>query len=267
MSTTPIFKYPRTPHLTGSRLQTGDEDLRRIPYSEVKGRHLIVEEKVDGANCAISFGVDGSLLLQSRGHYLTGGYRERHYDLFKTWANAHKDALYSVLGRRYIVYGEWTYAKHTIFYDRLPHYFLEFDVFDKAKGVFLDTPSRRALLKPLPVCSVPLLAEGSFNRLEDILSLLGSSHYISDDSREAFKEACIASGVDFETTALETDFSGKMEGLYLKVEEGGTVVARLKYVRATYVQPPEGGTPWIDRPILPNRLVCPLETLFLPKLS
>ena len=56
----------------------------------------MIEEKVDGANSAISF-VNGELLLQSRGHYLTGGYRERHYNLFKQWAMIHKDELYGTL--------------------------------------------------------------------------------------------------------------------------------------------------------------------------
>lgn len=89
-----IRKYPRTPHLEGSRLQPGDEDLRQVPFSSIAGRHLVVEEKIDGANSGISFDENGNLLLQSRGHYLTGGYRERHYNLMKQWATIQKDALY-----------------------------------------------------------------------------------------------------------------------------------------------------------------------------
>ena len=69
-----IRKYPRTPHIEGSRLQPGDEDLRQIPFETIKNRHLVIEEKCDGANSAISFDDEGELLLQSRGHYLTGGY-------------------------------------------------------------------------------------------------------------------------------------------------------------------------------------------------
>ena len=88
-----LKKYPRTPHLEGSRLQPGDEDLSQVPFSYIKGKHLVVEEKIDGANSAISFSEDGELLLQSRGHYLTGGYRERHYNLMKQWANIHQDAF------------------------------------------------------------------------------------------------------------------------------------------------------------------------------
>ena len=67
-----ILKYPRTPHLEGSRLQPGDEDLSQIRFDEIRGKHLVVEEKCDGANTGISFGDGGELLLQSRGHYLTG---------------------------------------------------------------------------------------------------------------------------------------------------------------------------------------------------
>ena len=65
-----IVKYPRTPHLVGSKLQAGDEDISQIPFSQIAGKNLVVEEKVDGANTAISFSAEGELLLQSRGHFL-----------------------------------------------------------------------------------------------------------------------------------------------------------------------------------------------------
>ena len=84
-----IIKYPRTPHIEGSRLQKGDEDLSQIPFNVIKDKYIVIEEKVDGANTGISF-KNGELLLQSRGHFLTGGYRERHYNLFKQWANNYK---------------------------------------------------------------------------------------------------------------------------------------------------------------------------------
>lgn len=114
-----MHKYPRTRHLEGSRLQPGDEDLAAVPFAGVAGRHLVVEEKIDGANAGVCF-VGGVLHLQSRGHFLTGGPRERHFALLKSWARCHEARLREVLGERYVMYGEWTYAKHTIFYDALP---------------------------------------------------------------------------------------------------------------------------------------------------
>ncbi len=78
-----ILKYPRTRHVEGSRLQTGDEDLKSILFQDIQGQFLVLEEKVDGANSGISFSDEGKLLLQSRGHYLNGGYGEKQFDLFK----------------------------------------------------------------------------------------------------------------------------------------------------------------------------------------
>ncbi len=62
-----IYKYPRTRHIEGSRKQRGDEDLKSVPFKEVKGRYLVLEEKMDGANCGISFGRDGKCFCKVAG--------------------------------------------------------------------------------------------------------------------------------------------------------------------------------------------------------
>lgn len=262
-----IRKYPRTPHLEGSRLQAGDEDISRIPFCEIAGERIVVEEKCDGANCGVSFDGDGTLLLQSRGHYLTGGYSERHYALFKQWANVHRDAFYRVLGARYILYGEWLYAKHTVYYNDLPHYFLEFDVFDRDAGLFLDTASRRALLSVLPVRSVPVLTQGTFSTLSELKGFLGPSRYMREPHLESLRQYCSEAGLDAEKYCAETDASPLMEGLYIKVEADGAVQRRMKFVRASYLQGiAEDDTAWLQRTIIPNQLRCPMEALFAPQL-
>ncbi len=258
-----ILKYPRTPHLEGSRLQPGDEDLSQIRFSEIAGRHLVVEEKCDGANAAISFSDEGEMFLQSRGHYLTGGYRERHFNLMKQWASVHRDAFYQVLGSRYLMYGEWMYAKHTVFYDALPHYFLEFDIYDRMQGIFLDTPSRRKLTEKLPIVSVPVLSEGVFSKQQQLLDLIGPSNYITEGNAACLQRLSQELGLDAGQQCAETDLSTMMEGLYLKIEEGGQVAARLKYVRASFLQRLlESESHWLERPIVPNQLAAPVSQLF-----
>ena len=250
-----IIKYPRTPHIEGSRLQPGDEDLSQIPFDNIAGRHIVIEEKIDGANSALSFNPEGELLLQSRGHYLTGGYRERHYNLFKQWAGVHREALWAVLGCRYVMYGEWMYAKHSIYYDALPHYFMEFDILDRESGRFLDTPSRAKLTAGLPICSVPVLAEGRFHRMDEVLKYLGDSSFITPDHIANLRSAARREGLDADRICRETDASMTMEGLYIKVEEDGQVVQRVKYVRRSFLQTVEAsGTHWLERPIVPNGL-------------
>ena len=63
-----ILKYPRTRHLEGSRLQTGDLGDDK-PVAELRGLPLVIEEKVDGANAGLSFAADGTPRLQSRGTF------------------------------------------------------------------------------------------------------------------------------------------------------------------------------------------------------
>jgi len=267
MEITTLKKYPRTPHLEGSRLQPGDEDLSQVPFSYIKGKHLVVEEKIDGANTAISFSEEGELLLQSRGHYLTGGYRERHYNLLKQWANIHQDALFDVLGTRFIMYGEWMYAKHTVYYDQLPHYFLEFDIFDREAQIFLSTELRHEMLKDLPVVSVPVLKTGVFRNREDLISLLGKSNFISENKTESLRQTSQRLGLDVDRQLRETDASDTMEGLYIKIEENGQVIDRMKFVRPSFTQTvDQSQTHWLDRPIVPNGLAIPVEAIYAPKL-
>lgn len=259
-----LKKYPRTPHLEGSRLQWGDEDLSQIPFSAIRGRYLVVEEKIDGANTAVSFTEEGELRLQSRGHYLTGGYRERHYDLLKQWAMVHQETFFRVLGSRYIMYGEWMYAKHTVYYDQLPHYFLEFDIFDRQEGIFLSTKRRHEMLRGVPVVSVPVLKTGVFQNKEELLSLLGTSCYISERKTEALREVSEKLGLDADLQLEQTDASRDMEGLYIKIEENGQVVERLKFVRPSFTQAVGASqSHWLDRPIVPNGLAIPVEDLYV----
>lgn len=259
-----IIKYPRTPHIQGSRLQPGDEDLRQRRFSEIAGRNVVLEEKIDGANSAISFTDDGQLRLQSRGHFLTGGAREKHYELLKQWAAVHKDRLYGVLGDRYVMYGEWMYAKHSIYYDLLPNYFMEFDILDRDTDRFLDTPSRHELIRNLPVSSCLVLAAGNFSNMDEILKYLGDSKYISADHIVHLREDAGRLNLDADRICRETDASRTMEGIYIKVEENGEVVDRMKYVRASFLQTvEESQSHWLDRPIVPNRITTPIAELFV----
>lgn len=250
-----IHKYPRTAHLEGSRLQPGDEDLESHPLAALAGRPLVIEEKLDGANAALSFDQTGALRLQSRGHYLVGGGRERHFDLFKTWGAALAPRLLPVLGWRYVVYGEWLYAKHTVFYDRLPHYFLEFDVLDRETGSFLSTPRRRHLLAGLPLVSVPVLHQGPLAEPGGLPGMVGPSGFIAPGHTGRLEALARELGQRPAEALRQTDPSTAMEGLYVKVEEDGRVTERFKWVRRGFLQVVlESDGHWQSRPILPNQL-------------
>jgi hypothetical protein len=159
------------------------------------------------------------------------------------------------LGYGDVMYGEWLFAKHTIFYDTLPHYFMEFDVLDVESGEFLSTERRRELWAGLPIVSVRELFAGKMKRKRELTDLLGESHFIRPGHLERLGEQARSLGIDVDRVFRETDRSTVMEGLYIKVEENDDVCQRYKYIRAdflTAVAAAEGH--WLSRPIVPNLL-------------
>ncbi|RRH86256.1 DNA ligase [Variovorax beijingensis] len=261
LSSVPLLKYPRTAHLEGSRLQAGDADDGQTPLSALQGRHVVIEEKLDGANAAVSFTSAGELLLQSRGHYLAGGASERQFNLFKHWAAAHEAGLLERLEDRYVMYGEWCFAKHSCWYDRLPAFFLEFDLYDRQRQCFLSTPARHALLDGSPVVSVPVLYDGEMPRHARALrSLVRPSLARTADWKAAFEQAVMQEGQPLDLVRQQTDLSDLAEGLYLKTESQGEVTGRYKWVRPDFVQTIlDSGSHHSHRPVLPNRLAAGVD--------
>lgn len=251
-----ICKYPRTKHVRGSRFQHGDDDLEAVPWEDLAGKNLVIEEKMDGANAGISF-EDGKLMLQSRGHYLRGGVREKQFALLKQWAAAQEEALYVLLGEELIMYGEWMFAKHTCYYDALPHYFMEFDMLEKKSNSFLSTHVREALIINRGVreqiVSVKVLAEGQFEHLGQLLTMIGPSHFRTPRWRISLLDAGVRAHVmDVEN---HTDLNEEMEGLYIKWEENGEVKGRYKFVRDSFTSAILAqDSHWFDRPIVRNGL-------------
>ena len=255
-----ILKYPRTPHIIGSVLSNGDEENESVPFEQLIGKHLVVEEKIDGGNAGLSISADGELLIQSRGHYLLGHGDWPHFNTLKAWANTWQDALFDVLGSRYIMYGEYMYALHSIYYDMLPHYFMEFDIYDKGFEVFLDTKSRHELLGEfgMDVPTVRVITEGKFETLPELLKTIGLSAFISEKAHEDLKAQLIEKRFPEEERDLLLALNDDriMEGIYIKWEEKGIVKGRYKFVRPKFIQTiKDGDKHWKDRPIIPNRLL------------
>lgn len=261
-----LFRYPRTPHLEGSRLQEGDHGHDHVPYRDLRGLRLVVEEKLDGANTGISFSPAGDLLLQSRGHYLAGGGRERQFNFIKAWAQAHAGWLLQRLEDRYVMYGETMSKKHSVFYDALPHHFFEFDVLDRRTGQFLSTAARRELLAGGPVLSVPVLYDGlAPARLADLKALLRPSLAKTARWRDAFEATVRREGLDLALAWRQCDKSDLSEGLYIKVEADGRTLGRYKWVRADFVQAILAADKHhSEQPYVPNQL-APGVDLYAPR--
>ena len=263
-----IAKYPRTPHLEDSGLQRGEsapDALADADLAREEDLDWVVEEKLDGANAALSFDGAGTLHLQSRGHFLDVDGRpprERHFSTFKAWARMHEGAFLERLEDRYTVYGEWMESVHTQFYDRLPSLFLEFDVLDRRTGAFLSTPARDRLLAGLPLPAVPVLGRGPLPDRDARAALVGPSLYRSDGWRESLEVQVRRSEARHERVLEQVESTDLSEGIYLKGERGDAVALRAKHVRPGFVQRLiESDSHWHDRPTVRNACAPGVEFL------
>src|SRR5271166_3503630 len=173
-----FVKYPRTPHLFGSRGTDDDKHLGEPESSRfLADVSLIVEEKLDGTNVGIHFTGQGAMVLQCRGHLITEGMHPQ-YDLFKQWGAVKRPVLEDRLSDRFILFGEWLYARHSVHYQQLPHYFFEFDIYDKQSEGFLSLELRMRVLEGTNIETVPVLRAGAVTR-DELADLISTSRFDS----------------------------------------------------------------------------------------
>ncbi len=232
-----FVKYPRTPHLFGSKGTDDDKHLgRKQSEAFIANPSLIVEEKLDGTNVGIHFTASGRMVLQCRGHEISEGMHPQ-YDLFKQWTSMKRGVLTEMLETRFILYGEWLYAKHSVHYQALPHYFFEFDIYDKETGSFLDLRNRLQKLENTGIHTVPVIHRGTASP-EKLKGLIGVSAFQS---------------VFEDPTTGRTD--NLMEGIYLRTEADGKVTGRAKLVRPEFVEKVKQSEHWQHQAMIPNLLV------------
>lgn len=231
-----FVKYPRTPHLFGSKGTDDDKHLSEAESNQfIADKSLIVEEKIDGTNVGIHFTSDGKMVLQCRGHLITQGMHPQ-YDLFKQWTAVKRSIIEERLDDRFILFGEWVYARHSVHYRQLPHYFFEFDIYDKDQETFLSLDQRLAILDGTGIETVPVLHQGAVGK-EELAELIGPSVFDSQ----------FENPVTWRTDNL-------MEGLYLRIEAGGSVSGRAKFVRPEFVEKVKQSTHWQHQAMVPNLL-------------
>ncbi len=210
--------YPKTIALLSKK------DAQRkhgIFFEELLNQPVVVEEKLDGSHCGVGFNSQAELVVFSRHTELEPEALPADFQLLYRQCSEWLDELFDVLGDRYMLYGEWMYATHHVYYDRLPAYFMEDDCFDRERACFLSTSKRAEVLQALPPPfrhSVPVLSTTTFSSFADFQELLQPSLFSSTKTPS--------------------------EGLYVKWEEQGEVKGRYKWVRPSFLDGVVANTHW-----------------------
>ncbi|KAJ7054034.1 ATP dependent DNA ligase [Mycena amicta] len=228
-----VHKFPRTTHLINLGAATADDVVLPDYKPSVSATHVVITEKVDGANMGFWLDpVTRQLRVQNRSHFVTPASHAQFKALGK-WIADHEDELVALLGRdphfasRYILYGEWLAATHSIPYARLPDRFLAFDFYDRSTGLWADRRTMEGLLTQTTIHMVPVMYQGT-----------------------PVSESELRRMVQLPSRFYE----GRVEGVYVKEESlsEGVVLRRGKVVRADFIA---GNEHWTKGTLRFNELI------------
>lgn len=209
-------EYPRTEHLPYRPNKT-DDDLVADPKDLKKhaAHWITVQEKVDGSAAAFCLH-DGHPIIRNRSNILRKGFKGRtaaKLQFDRIWNHFYEnkakfERLESLAGQ-VSVYGEWMVAQHGTLYDRLPDYFLAFDVYRPETRQFLDPIEAEELLSEAGFSTVPRLYDGKWLPFGELAKFLGKPS-------------------PFSSTEVA-------EGIYIKVRDGKSRITGYKMVREGFV--------------------------------
>lgn len=222
-----LLKFPRTRHIINLGAAARDDLV--MTSGEVESmflrRHVIVEEKIDGANLGFSIR-DHQLCAQNRSHFVSSAYHPQ-FKLLDKWMAQHSNELWQILeSEQFILYGEWMYAQHSIGYNRLVDWFVAFDIFDRYENKFLSRARVAERLSGTSIIMVPTIFEGVIGKAEELRALV--------------------------QTTSSRFYSGPVEGVYVRTCTADWLLERGKIVRSDFMC---GNEFWSKKGVVTNQLL------------
>ncbi len=217
-------KYNRTLHLPWSKGTTNDDKIAASVRHLLK-TPIVITEKMDGSNTSLE--PDGCF---ARTH--AGPPSHASFDGLKA---LHATIKYKIPHASQF-FGEWCYAKHSIEYEKLPGYFLLFNVrhLNPIMPVWDSWEEVEMWAEEIGVPTVPVLFKGKVNSENELKDLVES----------LMKQPSVCGGI--------------REGVVVRIQGGFSESnfsnCVMKCVRANHVQTTEH---WKDQEIIKNKLASP----------
>lgn len=136
-------EYPRIPHLSRAISNMTHDDIE-MESNTIFPMTAWVQEKLDGANMGVSW-ISGPI-IRNRNNILKKGYIKKEtpskiqFRSAWNWIHEHGEDIRKIsksLMTPVTIYGEWLFATHSIYYDRLPDLFMAYDIYLPEDDKFL----------------------------------------------------------------------------------------------------------------------------------
>ena len=214
--------YGSIPHLPGSRLGPADHTIdpgqALIATKKVRDGNdlVIVQEKLDGSNCAVAK-VDGKVLAIQRAGYLADSSPYEQHQMFARWVEVHAKRFDGLLKEGERLCGEWLIQAHGTRYELRHEPFVAFDLMREDKRATYHDFLLRAL--PFGFVVPRLLHMGSSFSVDKMMEAIAASGHGALDPVEGAVWRVEREGrVDFLTKFVRND---KEDGKWLPEIGGG----------------------------------------------
>lgn len=168
--------YPRIPHL--------DKNISKMSHDDILSDSSIaypingyIQEKIDGANLGVSWYKNGPI-VRNRNNILKKGYSKIHTpskEQFKStwnWVHDHRKEIQKIsdiLMSEITIYGEWMLAQHSINYNKLPDWFIAYDIWVVEDNKFLSPKKVEELLSNTSISYIKP-HEVNLNSIDEIVT-------------------------------------------------------------------------------------------------
>lgn len=219
---TDLFKYPSIRHFVALTDVRDDKVLTDKERYNFLDKSLVLEEKLDGANLGFSV-EDGVVRVQNRGKWIDLSRPEPQFKKLNNWIE--QANLKKKLYEKFILFGEWMYAKHSILYTELNDWFYAYDIYNRESGKWASREVLSLICGSLSIYTAPHFMSGIFET--DQL-------------------------IDY-TKIRSSLYDGPLEGIVIRVENENECLDKAKIVREDFTQAIEEH--WSSKTLIPNRRV------------
>lgn len=144
------YKYPRTYHFPFSPGRSSDDKIFNDFELYFEGKQVVITEKMDGENTSIYRDMCHARSIDS-------AHKEYH-----SWLLNYVKSFQYLLNEDERVCGEYLFAKHSIYYENLPSYFMVFSIWNGEQCLSWEDTVKRC--KELNLITVPVLYEGIYDK-------------------------------------------------------------------------------------------------------
>lgn len=145
-----LIKYPKTNHLPWSQAISHDDKIIKT-LSFFENQRVIVTEKMDGENTTMY------------NHYIHARSLDSNNHPSRNWVKQLWSQVSVNIPDGWRICGENLYAKHSIYYEKLPSYFMGFSIWND-KNICLSWTETLEWFNLLNIECVPILYDGIFNK-------------------------------------------------------------------------------------------------------